>query len=338
MTVPDLRLLTEVTEIATGLGITGLATVDAALAARPAVMQNVTDAHWDRLEAARAAGAHDAAFDAAWANGRAFLESTDGLRSRLPAVVEWKGAHNPPGFEVIPADLRVDHVYLVSCKYQSKILHNSSPTNLFERRLSDRTAGAATDPWYQICSPTEYAHFYQCVRWHIGQALLPPSPAALTAGQLGRIRDVCGGQWPMALKAHWEEFSLAVASASVERWRAALPTKARQEEMLWRLIRLSPAPYFVLGASPQGHMRLRIGTPWDWRQVFKLKSFTISATPAGQPRVGWSAVAERRADGAEQKVDGHVQIRWAHGRFSSVEAKVYLDSPHAEVPGYFPLA
>jgi hypothetical protein len=38
-------------------------------------------------------------------------------------------------------------------------------------------------------------------------------------------------------------------------------------------------------------------------------------------------------------VRGRVEIRWSHGRFSgSPEAKVYLDTPHVEVPGYHALA
>lgn len=334
--MPELR--TEITEIVTGLGMTGLADVDVALAARPGLMRNVTDAHWDRLDTARAAGAYAAEFTAAWNNGRAFLQSPDGLRGRLPALVEWKGAHQPPGFEMIPADLRIDHVYLVSCKYQSQILANSSPSNLFDRRLADRSAAPGIESWYRTCAPEEYAHFYGCVRWFIGQALLPSAPDALTATHLGRIRQACGGQWPAALLDHWSEFSLAVATASAGRWMNQLPTAGRREEMLWRLLRLSPAPYFILGASTLGHMRLRIGTPWDWRQSFRLRNFVVTPTPAGQPRVAWMAEVERTADGTELEVKGHVEIRWAHGRFSSVEAKIYLDTPHADVAGYFPLA
>ena len=38
------------------------------------------------------------------------------------------------------------------------------------------------------------------------------------------------------------------------------------------------------------------------------------------------------------EVGGHVEVRWSHGRFGGLpEAKVYLDTPHARVPGYFPL-
>lgn len=40
----------------------------------------------------------------------------------------------------------------------------------------------------------------------------------------------------------------------------------------------------------------------------------------------------------EVEVAGHVEIRWSHGRFGGhPEAKVYLDTPHAQVPGYHPL-
>jgi hypothetical protein len=128
-----------------------------------------------------------------------------------------------------------------------------------------------------------------------------------------------------------------VASASAERWLAQLPTAARREEMIWRLLRLSPVPYFILGSSNAGSLRLRIGTPWDWRQEFVLQDLEIAPTPAGQPRVDWTAYVAERASGAVREVGGHVEVRWAHGRFSSVEAKIYLDTPHTEVPGYFPL-
>ena len=234
-------LLTEITEIVTGLGMLGFDTLEAALDSRPQRMRNVTAAHWERLEIAMNEGSHQPAFEAAWANGQAFLESADGLRGRLPIIIEWKGGHQPPGFDLIPADLRVDHVYLVSCKYQSKILSNSSPSNLFDRRLADRTAGPGQERWYAVCAPEAYEHFYSCVRRYVGQGLLPATPHELTAAHLRRIRRACAVTWPAILAPLWAEFSLVVASASAERWLAQLATPARREEMVWRLLRLSPA-------------------------------------------------------------------------------------------------
>jgi hypothetical protein len=54
--------------------------------------------------------------------------------------------------------------------------------------------------------------------------------------------------------------------------------------------------------------------------------------------IDWRAVARDRATGTDREVCGHVEIRWSHGRFCGPpEAKVYLDTPHDRVPGYFPL-
>jgi len=106
----------------------------------------------------------------------------------------------------------------------------------------------------------------------------------------------------------------------------------------WRLLRIGSAPYYVLGAHPRsGPIRLRIDTPWDWRQRYRFRRLEVEAQPGGQPRVGWSIVYSE-AGGPERSVRGHVEIRWSHGRFAQPpEAKVYLDSRHEDVPGYHAL-
>ena len=81
-------------------------------------------------------GTHAGLFEVAWENGAVFARADEGLRGRPPWLVEWKGPHRPPAYEQIPADLRVDHVYLLSCKYGSNILMNASPWHLFERSLA----------------------------------------------------------------------------------------------------------------------------------------------------------------------------------------------------------
>jgi len=123
--VPSLR--TTVTELATGLGMTGHASLDEALDARPESMVSLAPEHWSLLERANRGGAHRLDFFTAFSNGQAFLRADNGLRNRLPISIEWKGSQRAPGDEVAPIDLRVDHVYLVSCKYLSTILVNASP-------------------------------------------------------------------------------------------------------------------------------------------------------------------------------------------------------------------
>ena len=108
--------------------------------------------------------------------------------------------------------------------------------------------------------------------------------------------------------------------------------------MLWRIVRLASAPYFVLGTGPSASLRLRVATPWDWNQAFELRRFEVVSEPGGQARVGWRASVRDRSTAAEHELVGHVEVRWSHGRFGGhPEAKVYLDTPHSLVPGYFPL-
>jgi hypothetical protein len=167
---------------------------------------------------------------------------------------------------------------------------------------------------------------------------LPADVAALTAEQRRTIAHSFerGGAWPGDGDALYRALVDRVANESAARWRAAIGTKA--EPMLWRLLRIGSAPYFVLGASSKGFTRFRIATPWDWRRHFELRSFDVEARAAGQPMVAWNAIVRRRADATETVVAGHVEVRWSHGRFCGPpEAKVYLDTPHVDVPGYFPL-
>jgi hypothetical protein len=112
------------------------------------------------------------------------------------------------------------------------------------------------------------------------------------------------------------------------------------ETMLWRLLRIGSAPYFVLGIDRRTGTpaRYRIANPWDWRDQFALDDFTVASAVAGQPRVDWTSTYRTRRDGGTRMVAGHVEIRWSHGRFfQPPEAKVYLDTPMAELPGYHPL-
>jgi hypothetical protein len=164
---------TTVTELGTALGMLGLGDIDEAVRSRTVVMHSLSPEMWERLAGLRSGGAYDAEFHAAWANGQAFLTADDGLRGRLPQVVEWKGTGRAPGDEVAPIDLRVDHVYLVSCKYLSNILFNVSPTSIFDSLLfggQGRVGRAAREvvpgggDWFAEVAPSEYQTLYEAVR------------------------------------------------------------------------------------------------------------------------------------------------------------------------------
>jgi hypothetical protein len=336
--VADLK--TAITEVVTGLGMCGADDVSAALACPPAAVQNVSADEWQRIQAAWADGAHRDLFVASFMNGQAFLHARDALRGRPPIAVEWRGPHKSVGDEAVPADLRVDHVYLVSCKYLSKIVVNASPEHLFDRQLKGGHGQRARGNWFHEIAPEEHAALYDTVR-AASTLVLPDDVTALDTEQRRAVAHSFerGSAWPGDGDARYAAMVTRVAQESAKRWRTTIGPNA--ESMLWRLLRIGSAPYFVLGASPRGFTRFRVATPWDWRQHFELRAFDIEARAGGQPMVEWNAVVRRRGDDDTARnilVGGHVEIRWSHGRFCGPpEAKVYLDTPHAEVPGYFPL-
>ncbi len=371
--MPNLR--TMVTELGTGLGMLGADDLDEVLATRSSVMRSLSPENWDLLSSIRAGGAYDAEFYAAWQNGQTFLAARDGLRGRRPEIVEWKGAVRGSGDEVAPVDLRIDHVYLVSCKYMSDILFNASPWHIFDSLLvgglAGRRRGTGGD-WYAEVAPAQYQELFDVVRhalrseeagpdsapsalpglgWstesngpvarHSSAVLddLPDRAVDLTSAHRIALGERLRSGWPGDAKAAYRELSDEVARASVSRWHAALSVGTNAgEAMLWRLLRMGSAPYFVLGSSSARSLRLRIATPWDWKQLFRLTKLEIFAQPGGQPRVGWKASVRERNSGQIREVSGHVEVRWSHGRFGGPpEAKGYLDTGHHMVPGYFPL-
>jgi hypothetical protein len=333
--VADDRTL--VTELTTALGMLA-SSVPAALAARPAALA-VGDEVWDRIEALHDSGRFAAEFDTAFANGRAFLAADDALRGRPPRLVEWTGGRRPPGDEVAPVDLRIDHVYLVSCKYLSRTIANPSPGRIFDGLLATTGSWGSGD-WYQEVAPDAYRALYRACRDATGLGHLPDDPAALTRAQRQELRQALPprGAYPAAAQPCYRALCVAVSEASAARWAAKVATPAERERLAWRLLRIGNASYFLLGADPHRPVRLRVASPWDWRQAYQLLDLEITAAEAGQPQVDWAIHYRRRDDGQACAVHGHVEVRWSHGRFAAPpEAKVYLDTPSHELPGYFPL-
>jgi hypothetical protein len=329
--------LTELTEIATALGTLGLVTPEA-LGRRPPRLLHVSDAVWQRVVTMSASADHRTSFERSFHNGSAFLESSHGLRGRLPLTVEWKGPHRPPGEEVAPADLRIDHVYFVSCKYLSTNFMNTSPSRLFDRLLGSERRDQLN--WFGQVAPNEYSAFYAEVRSAFAPGL-PLDVLHLTAADRQLLKDVLPPRAPLpeGAKRAWLDLSASVSGHSARLWRAQLVDPRDQLRMLWRMLRIVDMPYFVLGHDRTGSVRLRVASKWDWTQQYRLKSFDVRARVRGQPEVGWQAIVEDRHAQTEQAVDGHVEIRWSHGRLQGApEAKIYIDTDQMQVPGYFALS
>lgn len=333
--MPDDR--TTVTELVTGLGTLGHGDVGAALAARSPAMVSVSPELWGRLDALHSGGALADSFHAAFRNGQALLSAADGLRGRIPLAIEWRGGGRPVDDDLVPADLRIDHVFLLSCKYLSQVVANAAPARLFDGLLRLR-APAGRVGWFEVVAPMEYRALVMAACAHAGVRVADDS-GTLAADDRSALRAALRGtRWPDTCAGAWQALVATASEVSAARWRAALTGPDDALRLLWRLLRIGPAPYFVLGVGPDAPLRLRVLTSWDWQQRYRLRSFAVAAQPGGQPRVGWEATVTDALTARDQVVAGHVEIRWSHGRLNGApEAKVYLDTAHVTVPGYVPL-
>ncbi|MBW7857104.1 MAG: hypothetical protein H3C43_02105 [Leptonema sp. (in: Bacteria)] len=329
-------LKTKVTELSTGLGMLGYQSAEQAIDDRPQSMVSVTPELWDMLQIAYRGGGLSVEFETAFENGRRFLESAKGLRGRVPIRIEWKGSHKNPGDEALPVDLRVDHVYLISCKYLSKILHNSSPVRLFEHLLRGNIVTAAKD-WFHETAPTQYQSFYESTVQACDLAgSMPAKVIDLSGADRKLFQSKFSTKWPQPVQSSYQEMCDSVSSQTAVIWNRRLSNKTERLNLLWRLLRMGSAPYFILGANYSEALALMIATPWDFDQRYILQDFIVTAGQAGQPTVNWQAQITDRFSNSINEIFGHVEIRWSHGRFCGPpEAKVYLDTDHRLVPGYW---
>ncbi|MCY3925055.1 MAG: hypothetical protein OXG52_06040 [bacterium] len=331
---------TTITELATGLGTTGADSLQEAMAERPGNLA-ISDESWERLERILAVGKYSAMALAAFANGAFFARHPAGLDGRTPRLIEWSGDRRIPGDQAVPADLLIDRVYMVSCKYLSQILHNTAPARLFDDILAPSSQARHPD-WFATVASRQHLALYRNAIKLLGLDGMPDTPGWLDAAQRRRLRDAFrthGGRgMPGELRAPYDALIAAVSKQSAERWQEALREPAQQERMLWRLLRTYSATYYILGIDRRRTMRLRVMTPWEWRQAFEFRSFAAAPDGRGQPRVNWTARYRDRSSGERREVRGHVEIRWSHRPFCGPpEAKIYLDTHHDEVPGYVPL-
>ena len=102
-------------------------------------------------------------------------------------MIEWTGGRRPPGDEVAPIDLRIDHVYLISCKYFSANITNASPARVFDGLLATHGTWDRSD-WYALVATAEYQALYRACRDAVELSAFPSDARDLTTEQRQVLR------------------------------------------------------------------------------------------------------------------------------------------------------
>ncbi len=325
---------TLVTELVTAMGMIpawNLEMLDTDLPA-PRELVGFEDAEWELLRSLWREDDFRDAFVESFASGRYFLSASQGLRDRPPQIVEWKGKHQSPEHDPLPVDIRVDHVFAVSCKNYSKILLNPSPNSLFRHALTE--GGVTGLDWFNESAPTEYLNLLRATFEYLGMGKAPESVAALSSEQRSELKNAFRN-WPEELEPVVQSFVAAVSLKSAESLNSVLSTIRDRERFFWRIMRIHSAPYFMLGNQRSGSVHLRVLTPWDFRRRFDFRGLEIMPEVRGQAQVRWRALVTDAESGSDVETEGHIEVRWSHGRFNKApEGKIYLDTPHHLAAGY----
>ena len=188
-------------------------------------------------------------------------------------------------------DLRIDHVYLVSCKYLSRNIANPSPARLFDGLLATSGQWEQTD-WYEVVAPEELRALYDACRRATGLVDLPADPGALDSEQRQRLRRALPGRaYPPEARHAYRQLCARVSTASAQRWRATLAPGARRRPNGWCGVCSASAtpPTTSWGPTPAG----RCASGWRARGTGARPSSSvgldITAATSGQPQVNWTA-------------------------------------------------
>ena len=335
--MPDNR--TKITELATALGMTKYPTLKEACQNRPEEIK-IDATIWSDLDKIIDEGQFAQYAQKAFSNGKYFKDHQDGLLGQTVRRIEWTANQKNPGDENFPSDIIINRTIYISCKYKSNLLHNAAPARIFVNALAP-LPGKKQPNWYQEVARKEYISFYKQSINSFGLANMPDNPAQRTKSQKECLKKCFKrppSEWPPPLQESYQELIFKVSSVSSNKWKEAFNNLDKPVRMLWRLLRIYTATYFILGSNGKNDLRIRVCTPWEWNRKFKLQSFDIFPAGGGQPQVNWKAQCLDKKNKSSHEINGIVEIRWSHGKFGgNPEAKVQLKTKHEQVPGYYPL-
>ncbi len=275
-------------------------------------------------------------------NGRAFRTTV--LGGRRPHTVRWDGGGRAVWTTDVPRDITVDGVYFIQAKYDSTCVLNTAPGSLVDELLANPDAPSRPS-WYEEVAPRELSAYYREVRLRPGLHGLPSEPHLLATEDRRLLKNVMRSSHTDDIGPEAEAYANLCQAVSIEtsvRWRHRLERASRSQhtQLLFRMLRISGGPYWLLGTKGSEPVRLSVVDTRAWRDQFELRRFTVRAGHRGQPLVDWRAeVVDRLNANQIRTIDGYCELRWSHGKLQgNPECKVQVRTPLADLPGYRPMA
>lgn len=236
----------------------------------------------------------------------------------------------------------------VSVKAESRVVGNPSPYNLFVATPQGSAQARGMGSWYLEISPDKYqalySHGLMITELNSGRNALPPTVQEFENSRKKKVlkrklSNLSSNQLEL-FQSLYIDMCRQVATRSARRYNdhlaASLSQRVRNtvlERVAKMFFRMNAVPYVLAGIDNQQEFAVRIPDLTSWLKNWRFE--TIEATPdlnRSQSVVNFELCCTNKQTGLTYSAEFHAEVRWSHGKFSSVEGKLYKEFDWADLP------
>ena len=263
------------------------------------------------------------------------------LRNNYPLFhdldsIRWTGGDRQAKTMSTAKDLLAVHVP-ISVKAESRVVGNPSPYNLFVATPQGSAQAQGMTSWYLETARDDYQAFYAFSRSALGLNTLPENVGDFEASNHKRslIRSLVnlGENYMEEFQDLYLRLCRRVSQASADVFNNNLNNSLRShirstvlERIAKMFFRMNAVEYVLGGIDGRAEFAVVIPDLTTWLQTWQFEG--INAIPAldkEQSIVDFEILCRNKTTKDTYLANFHAEIRWSHGKFSSVEGKLYKE-------------
>ena len=258
-------------------------------------------------------------------------------------TLRWLGPERQASTTSTARDLQAVNVP-ISVKAKSNVVGNPSPYNLFISTPQGSGLAKGTRSWYLESALSDYQSFYNLAKEITGLDKLPSSVEEFE--RLGNKKLLINAIKNISTSDIFEFQNLYIKMCHQSAKEAAdtfndnlshslnSPVKGSVLERIAKMFfRMNAVEYILCGIDGQNEFAVKIPDLTTWLQNWEFKA--IQAAPdfeRKQSVVNFSIDIQNKKHLKSYNVIFHAEIRWSHGKFSSVEGKLYKEFNWVDLP------
>jgi len=272
------------------------------------------------------------------------------LRLRYPLFsnltsLRWSGPERQAATIATARDLQAVNVP-ISVKAESRVVGNPSPYNIFISTPQGSAQARGTRSWYLESALGQYQAYYGYIREITDNLSLPEDVGVFEQSRnKAPLRTalramVLNPQQKETEERLYLEMCHTAASGAArifnENLATSLDSRTRGsvlERIAKMFFRMNAVGYVLCGIDGRSDFAVLVPDLTSWLREWEFGE--IQSSPdltRGQSVVDFSVICRHKTRGDEYNAQFHAEVRWSHGRFSSVEGKLYKEFDWVDLP------